>query len=263
MRRRTDVTTEDLGNGITRINEYDFVNLYLVEGESGACLVDAGAGVADMAAVVKTLTDKPLTVLATHAHADHVGGATWFPEVYLHPLDYKRGVSYAKAPARFYFLYCHRYKRKTHKVRWASAFQKDFTPAFLPLTDGQVFDLGGRTLTARLTPGHSPGSMSFVDSKTGAVFTGDNVNLMVTLHFPGGQTVKTWIDAAEKTLSLAGDHPIYGGHGDGRIPQKAIEEALILAKDVLKDGNGKGHKTLHRRGDAKYPVLFYKADRVL
>ena len=262
MLRRTDIGIEDLGSGITRLNEFDFVNAFLVEGEKSAALIDAGAGAADLAAVVKTLTDKPLTVLITHAHADHIGGAVWFPEVWLHTADLRRGKSYLKPPARLYFLWCHKYKKKTHRVSYRAAFLKDYSPRIRELADGQVFDLGGRTLETVLTPGHSPGSVIFRDSLTGALFTGDNVNPMVTLHFPGGTTVKTWLEGAKRTLSLAGDAPIYGGHGDGRIPRTALEKAIALAEDVLRDGNGRSHKTKVRRGETKYPALYYRGDQV-
>lgn len=263
MRRRTDIETEDLGNGITRINEYDFVNCYLIEGETGAALIDAGAGMADVGAVVKTITDKPVTVLVTHAHADHIGGAVWFPEVWLHPADLRRGKAYMKPTWRAYFLWCHRYKKKTHKVPYIAAFQKDYSPVIRELADGQAFDLGGRTVETVLTPGHSPGSVIFRDSLTGATFTGDNVNLMVTLQFPGGTTVREWIGGAEKTLETAGDAPIWGGHGDGRIPRTAVERAIALANEAVAEGNEKNSKVKTKRGENRYPMVVYRADKAL
>lgn len=262
-RHRTDVEIQDLGNGIHRINEYDFANCFLIEGENAACLIDTGDGIAELDAVVKSLTDKPLTVLITHAHADHVGGAVWFPEVRIHPADLRRGRAYAGAAWRLYFLYCHRYKRVSHGVRYSDALQKKYKPRLLTVEEGDTFDLGGRVIETYLTPGHSPGSLTFRDSLTGTVFTGDNVNLMVTLHYPGGTSVAAWIESAEKTLALAGDAPIRGGHGNDPIPREAVEQALSLARELTAAGNGRTGKTREKRGKFKYPRILYKENRVL
>ena len=41
------------------------------------------------------------------------------------------------------------------------------------IEDGHVFDLGGRKVTCYYCPGHTPGSMVAIDSKTGCMFSGD------------------------------------------------------------------------------------------
>lgn len=261
--RRTDVSVEDLGSGIYRINEYDFANCFLVIGENAACLIDACAGIADIGAVARSLTEKPLTVLITHAHADHIGGAVWFPEVYIHPEDFKRGESYKQFPARMYFLYCHRFKKKSHKVRYADAFQKDYNTKLLPVNEGDTFDLGGRTIETYFTPGHSTGSVTFRDSLTGTLFAGDNVNPMVTLQFPGGTTVKEWIPGAEKTLALAGEAPVWGGHGNAPVPRETLQTAISLAKELVQKGNETPGRAKTKRGDEKYPCIIYKTDKVI
>ena len=262
MRRRTDITVEELGNGIFRLNEFDFANAFLVLGKEKACLIDTCAGTSDLGGVVRSLTDLPVTVLITHAHADHIGGAVWFKQVYLHPADLQRGQAYWKPPAKLYFLYCHKYKKKTHHVRYADVFQKDCSPELLLLNEGDVFDLGGRTIETFLTPGHSAGSVIFRDSLTGTVFSGDNVNPMVTLQYPGAVTVKEWIAGAERTLELTGDAQNWGGHGNAPISPQTIAAALEMARDLVAKGNRTPRKTAVSRGTEKYPCIYYKTDRV-
>jgi glyoxylase-like metal-dependent hydrolase (beta-lactamase superfamily II) len=54
-------------------------------------------------------------------------------------------------------------------------------PEFMPdyggkvnyLTDGQKFKLGGRTIEAFFTPGHTPGSVTFLETGTDRGFCGD------------------------------------------------------------------------------------------
>ena len=264
MKRRTDITVAPLDNGITRLNEYDFVNCFLVEGEERACLIDAGAGVADMAAVVRSLTDKPLTVLITHAHADHVGGAVWFREAYIHPLDLKSGYDCMRAYQRAYFLYSHQYKRKTHNVPYSAALQRDFRTKLHTLNEGDVFDLGGRTIETYFTPGHTHGSVSFRDSLTGALFTGDNVNPMVTLHFPRADSVKVWLDGAKKTLGLLSPGALlHVGHGEMPLDAEAVKTLIGWGEEILAAGNKTPNKTVTKRGEVKFPCIVYKSGKVI
>ncbi len=262
MKRRTDIEITDLGSRIWRLNEYDFVNCYLVEGETKACLIDAGAGVADMAAVAKSLTQKPLTVLITHAHADHVGGAVWFPEVYIHPLDRKSGRDSARAYQRVYFLRSHAYKRKSHGVSFAAALQRNYRPRLLPMNEGDVFDLGGRAIEVYLTPGHTHGSVTLRDTLTGDLFTGDNVTPMVTLHFPRGETVNAWLAGARRTLALAGEGRINVGHGSAPFTKADLEKLIGWAEALVNAGNGKRARIRTKRGESKYPCLVYRENRV-
>ena len=64
--------------GITHIRDAMGVCMTLIEGDKAALLVDTGYGTEDVAAFVRTLTDKPRTVLLTHHHHDHALGARWF-----------------------------------------------------------------------------------------------------------------------------------------------------------------------------------------
>ena len=73
--------------GVTHIRDAMGVCMTLIEGETDAMLVDTGYGTEDVAAFVRTLTDKPLTVLLTHHHHDHTLGARWFDKTVMFPED--------------------------------------------------------------------------------------------------------------------------------------------------------------------------------
>jgi len=63
-------------------------SLYLVEGNDKAVLIDAGTRIADLDKAVASITKKPITLVATHAHPDHTGSAiNYFPELYINPGD--------------------------------------------------------------------------------------------------------------------------------------------------------------------------------
>ena len=57
----------------------------LLAGRDRALLVDTGYGFEDLAAFVRTLTDRPLSVLLTHGHHDHALGAIHFERALAFP----------------------------------------------------------------------------------------------------------------------------------------------------------------------------------
>ena len=63
------------------------VKSYLIVGDERAALIDTGMGVGNIAAVIDDLTDKPVTVLLSHAHWDHIGGNTGFHDLRIHPAE--------------------------------------------------------------------------------------------------------------------------------------------------------------------------------
>ena len=72
------------GTGHLMANE----SLYLVEGDTKAILIDAGTKIKDLDKLVASITDKPVTLVATHVHPDHTGSAIdYFPEIYINPAD--------------------------------------------------------------------------------------------------------------------------------------------------------------------------------
>ena len=66
--------------GVWHIADCMGVCMTLLAGSERALLVDTGYGLENVHAFVRTLTEKPLTVLLTHAHHDHILGARWFEE---------------------------------------------------------------------------------------------------------------------------------------------------------------------------------------
>ena len=58
-------------------------NMYLLEGEEKALLLDTGYGVGNLREYVERLTEKPVIVANTHYHPDHSAGNGEFEQVYL------------------------------------------------------------------------------------------------------------------------------------------------------------------------------------
>lgn len=111
------------------------------------------------------------------------------------------------------------------------------------LKDGQVIDLGGRKLEVVFTPGHTPGSTTFVDKEAGYGFSGDSFgsgNLLLSSNF------YTLIATCEKTSAIMeqfGIKYLYPGHyfGTNTETKQRVDDMITLSKDVL-SGKVKGEE---------------------
>ena len=80
-------TAQRLTARVTLIKTATYENLFLIEGDKRALLVDSSEGVVGLKKFVTQLTDKPLTVILTHGHIDHAMGAVEFEEIYMNFKD--------------------------------------------------------------------------------------------------------------------------------------------------------------------------------
>lgn len=65
----------------------DQCNMWHVRGRDSDLLVDAGMGISSLKSAMAALLNKPLIVVATHSHTDHVGSLHEFEHRLVHPLE--------------------------------------------------------------------------------------------------------------------------------------------------------------------------------
>lgn len=181
-------------------------SLYLVEGNDKAVLIDAGTRITDLDKIVASITRKPVMLVATHAHPDHTGSAiNDFPELYINPADA------------------------------ASPFMANYKGRIRDLKDGEIIDLGRRTLEVVFTPAHTPGSTTFIDRNAGYGFSGDSFgsgNLLLS------GTFSTLLATCLKTSALMEKHGIkylYPGHYFGKNVEtkQRVDDMATISRDVL------------------------------
>lgn len=177
-------------------------NCYLIVDEArGECaIVDPGEDAGLILHQIAGSGARPVAIWLTHAHLDHVMGVarvkveTGVP-VYLHPADRPL---YDAVPAQ------------------AAAFGVRADP--LPPPDrawahGDVARVGSLEFAVRHTPGHSPGSVTFVGQ--GVALGGDVLfaGSIGRTDLPGGDS-ETLIGSIERELlSLPDDTIVHSGHG--------------------------------------------------
>ena len=148
---------------------------YLIVGENRAMLFDTGMGVSPIDRVIKQLTDKPVFVVLSHSHFDHVGGAHLFDEVWGMDVPAARRNQAGEANK---YLQIYAPPESFLKER----IPADFDPEKYKikkykltnfLLNGMRFDLGNRVLETYFAPGHSPDSIVMVDRLNRLLWTGD------------------------------------------------------------------------------------------
>ncbi|MDT3414877.1 glyoxylase-like metal-dependent hydrolase (beta-lactamase superfamily II) [Brevibacillus aydinogluensis] len=183
-------------------------NAYILTNpETGQSIViDPGM---EPAALLRALKGKNIVaILLTHAHLDHIGGlnqvrALTGAPVYIHPLEQ----SWLTDPDL------------NGSTRWNLSEPIVCEPAEHELADGQTLELAGLTIRVLHTPGHSPGSCSFVVGQH--CFGGDVLfaQSIGRTDLPGGNFETLMISIQDKLFELDDDTIVYPGHG----PKTTIE----------------------------------------
>jgi len=168
--------TEHIDAHTFRISEprhCEETNCWLLEGDNRALLIDSGLGVADINAVVRTLTAKPVTAVPSHVHWDHIGGLRYFEDFYIHTLE-------RDWIEKYFPISREDVLGELRKGQLPEKFDENAYELFRGspsrlLRDGERIDLGGRSIEIIHTPGHSPGHMCLWEAEKGWLFTGDVV----------------------------------------------------------------------------------------
>lgn len=182
-------------------------NTYVLYNEKGDCaIIDPGCY---FASEEKALTDfvqqnklRPVLLLNTHCHLDHIFGNRFVHKTYgltlhLHALE-KPVLEYGPAAGQL----------------WQLPFD-NYDGELIFLEEGQTIAFGNDELQVLFTPGHSPGSVSFYSLQNKFVVSGDVLfeRSVGRTDLPGGDFQVLEESIKTKLYTLAAETIVYPGHG--------------------------------------------------
>ena len=182
-------------------------NTYLLYNQQQECIIiDPGCYFDDEKEILKTFIDqqqlKPVYLLNTHCHLDHVFGNKYIHDTYqltLH-LHEKEMEVLGFAP--------------TSGLMYNMPFT-NYSGDFILLKDGDKVLLGEDELQVIEAPGHSPGSICFYCKKQNFIIGGDVLfqRSIGRTDLPGGNH-QTLLDSIRQKLFVLPDETVvYSGHG--------------------------------------------------
>jgi glyoxylase-like metal-dependent hydrolase (beta-lactamase superfamily II) len=252
------------------------VNCYVLEDERGAALVDPGLpGRRSFAALQKRLTAAGIpmrrvhTVIVTHSHPDHFGGAGWVhresgADIVTHrrfrllwdpsdppDVDIEEAADINRTTRRPWDrpvwggdAYPFSFRRRM-LMRGSRRFPRLFrtpTPS-VRLEDASTIRLAGRDWTALHTPGHTADHLCLYDPTEGVMISGDHVLPTITPHIGAFVRDADPLDRYFASLAKVGEYgssvsTVLPAHGHpfhdlaGRA--KAIREHHLDRLDLLR-----------------------------
>lgn len=216
--------------------QFDEAISYLVIGSEKAALIDTGTGIGDLKKVISVLTSLPISVVNTHTHWDHIGGNHQFKETacFNHPEcigKLRKGVDNARLQRSI-----------TGDSIWKplpEGFDPETwtIPSVEPTTlleDGDLIDLGERSLEVIYTPGHSPGSVCLLDRKNRLLFTGDTFFPGPLYVYPEDVNLDDYIQSIKRIKNRLGEYDyVCSGHNDPWVKSEVIKRVAEAFQEIL------------------------------
>jgi len=220
---------------------------YLIVGTKQAVLFDTGMGISDIHKVTTKLTSRPVVVLNSHTHDDHVGGNWQFTFVYGMDTDFTR--KNAKGS-----------REDAQAEIAADQLCGDLPKGFNPKTyatkpwrishfihDGFTVNLGGRKLEVLGTPGHTPDSMAVLDRANGLLFTGDTYYPAPIWLFRSETDLDAYVNSVKRLAALAPNLKLVLGAHNIPVAEPSVLPRLVNAIQAVRSGQG----TVKPAGDGK------------
>ena len=183
-------------------------NTYVVYGPSKACvIIDPGCYGADEERELQRFVEaaglRPVRLLNTHGHLDHIFGNAFVSDTYGLPVETHRGELpvYAAAPEV--------------AMRYGIAFPRPSPAPTVFHEAGDRIDCGNFQFDVILAPGHSPASIAFYCRAAGFIIGGDVLfrDSIGRTDLPGGNHATLLDSIRTQFYPLPDDTIVYPGHG--------------------------------------------------
>ncbi len=237
--------------------ELGHVNVYMVRGEDGVGMVDAGmADFRNVRLLLRALKSVGVSpgsiesVVVTHFHVDHITMAVAIndmasPDLYMGERDLKilHGIEDFFRGLLDLLRACGAQRElvdgiaSRHPLMRALEHYRELSEMpWRPLRDGDAVKVGGTRLTALEVPGHTPGHVALLGGK--ALYSGDHVLPRITPNvfqypLPGYNALGSYLASLERLAGMGLD-VIYPAHGDDIVsPGARIAELLAHHRERM------------------------------
>ena len=217
------------------------VKSYFILGSKRALLLDTGMGVADIRSAVEDITGLPIAVVQSHAHVDHIGGAWQFEDVAIHPAEADalvEGVGADDLTGMF--------DESAMNGPLPEGFQSNGfeIPGKAPtrlLADGEVIDIGGRSLEVIFAPGHSAGGIVLLDRGDRSLFSTDVIYLRSLYLLNEDSSVADYARTLERFIPLLPEiDRLYPSHGPAPLKPGVIPLMLDAMRSIMAGARSNG-----------------------
>ena len=159
---------------------------------------------------------KPVCIMLTHAHLDHVFGVAELASTYNIPV-------YMHEDENYTLDVCNPFLCKNFGLPMPEAFET--------VTPGASVSVGSLNFEVLETPGHSRGGVCFLERNEKVLFSGDTLfaGAIGRTDHPGGDYDLLMKSIFEKLLCLDGDITVIPGHGpDTSIATERMTNPFLM-----------------------------------
>jgi len=187
-------------------------NCYVISNKEKKCLIfDPGEQGEMFVKEIRNLRLKPLAIVLTHAHFDHIGAVEVVREAFSIP------------------VYIHQAEKnwlmdasKNGSARYTELPLVEAKPADVLIEQDGLLEIGSFSCEMFHTPGHSPGSITYWFKEDGFAIVGDTLfqGSIGRTDLPHGNDKQLLQSINNKILTLPDETVCYPGHGGPTTPQE-------------------------------------------
>lgn len=182
-------------------------NTYVLHDETKECIiVDPGCFTSseqqELQAYIHDMDLKPVMLLNTHTHLDHIAGNRFVFDTYgLKPIMHKADLPVLNMQEQTSMLYGLPSEKSPEPEKF--------------IDEGDVISFGNTKLEVLFTPGHCPGHVTFYHRGDNVIISGDVLfyNSIGRTDLPGGDHNTLIASIKNKLFTLDDEVTVYCGHG--------------------------------------------------